>query len=54
MLAITLIVMLAALFFLGGTLLRCQHSLHRTEENAPYCEKNLGQGMLIGKVLEER
>ena len=37
----------------GGTLLRCEHSFHRTEENARYCEKNI-EGVLIGKVLEER
>ena len=38
----------------GGTLLRCEHSFHRTEENARYCDKHVGEGMLIGKVLEER
>jgi len=37
----------------GGTLLRCGHSFHRTEENARYCDKNV-EGTVIGKVLEER
>ena len=37
----------------GGTLLRCEHSFHRTEENARYCDRNV-EGTVVGKVLEER
>jgi hypothetical protein len=37
-----------------GALFRCGHSYHRTEENARYCDKNFGEGVLIGKVLEQR
>jgi|SRR6516162_5830495 hypothetical protein len=40
-------------WFECGTLFRCGHSFHKTEENVRYCDKNLGDGMLIGRVLEE-
>lgn len=40
-------------WFECGTLFRCGHSFHKTEDNARYCDKYLGHGMLIGKVLEE-
>ncbi len=41
-------------WFECGTLYRCGHSFHRTEENARYCDKRAGVGAVIGKVLEER
>ena len=41
-------------WFECGTLYRCGHSYHRTEENARYCDKQAGAGAFIGKVLEER
>jgi hypothetical protein len=37
----------------GRTLRRCQHSFHRTEENARDWDRNI-EGTVIGKVLEER
>lgn len=35
------------------TLFRCGHSFHKTEENARYCRNNAGEGVLIGRVLEQ-
>ena len=40
-------------WFECGTLFRCGHSFHKTEENARYCAKNVGEGMIIARVLEE-
>ena len=37
-----------------GTLYRCGHSFHRTQESALYCERTKSHGLLIGTVLEER
>lgn len=37
-----------------GALFRCRHSYHRTADHARYCDKNIGEGVLIGRVLEER
>lgn len=41
-------------WFECGTLFRCGHSFHWTEESARSCDRNIGEGTLIGKVLEER
>lgn len=41
-------------WFECGTLYRCGHAYHRTEENARYCNKKAGAGAFIGKILEER
>jgi hypothetical protein len=37
-----------------GTLQRCKHSYHRTEENATYCKYAGLEHTIIGKVLEQR
>ena len=37
-----------------GTLQRCEHSYHRTEENATYCKYAGLEHTVIGKVLEQR
>ena|SRR5579884_1601610 len=37
-----------------GTLFRCMHTFHRTEDNALYCDKRGVPSSFIGKVLEER
>lgn len=37
-----------------GTLQRCEHSYHRTEENATYCKYAGLEHTIIGKVLEQR
>jgi hypothetical protein len=41
-------------FDLQGTLQRCEHSYHRTEENATYCKFAGLEHTVIGKVLEQR
>jgi hypothetical protein len=37
-----------------GTLQRCEHSYHRSEENATYCKYAGLEHTIIGKVLEQR
>jgi len=37
-----------------GTLQRCEHAYHKTEENATYCEYAGLEHTVIGKVLEQR
>lgn len=37
-----------------GALFRCEHSFHRTADNARHCEKAAIEGSVIGKVLEEQ
>ena len=37
-----------------GSLRRCEHSYHRTEENATYCKYASLEHTIIGKVLEQR
>jgi hypothetical protein len=37
-----------------GLLRRCEHSYHRTEENATYCKFAGLEHTVIGKVLEQR
>jgi hypothetical protein len=37
-----------------GSLRRCEHSYHRTEENATYCKFAGLEHAVIGKVLEQR
>jgi len=41
-------------WFDAGVLFRCEHSFHRTQENATYCQRNEIAGSQIGKVLERR
>jgi len=37
-----------------GTLQRCEHAYHKTEENAAYCEYAGLEHTVIGTVLEQR
>jgi hypothetical protein len=37
-----------------GALRRCEHSYHRSEENATYCKYASLEHTIIGKVLEQR
>jgi hypothetical protein len=41
-------------FDLQGTLQRCEHSYHRTEENARFCKSAEMEHTVIGKVVEQR
>ena len=41
-------------WFDAGVPFRCEHSFHRKPENALYCKKINIEGVLIGKVLEQR
>jgi hypothetical protein len=41
-------------WFECGTLHRCEHSFHRTPDNALHCDITKPEGYLIGKILQER
>jgi hypothetical protein len=41
-------------WFECGTLFRCEHSTHRTRDEAMTCKLTKIEGYLIGKVLEEQ
>ena len=41
-------------WFECGTLFRCEHSFHRSPENALSCDKAKVEGSFIAQVMEER